>query len=115
MMYAVQLLLQTSRAEPAALLDHVDRVTEELAALDEAHEALLDFAIGVDADRFEVTVELTVQAPSVDDAVACAKSCARSAVHAAGGATPGWDDASTADRVIAYTLEDAQTSLVAAA
>jgi hypothetical protein len=61
------------------------RVMQELLDL-----GVEDPAIGVDLEKREVSMSLVAEGELPEDAVATAMGTIRAAIHAAGGATPGW-------------------------
>jgi hypothetical protein len=61
------------------------RVMQELINL-----GVDDPGIGVDLAKREVSVGLVAEGELPEDAVAAAMTTIRTAIHAAGGATPGW-------------------------
>jgi hypothetical protein len=104
-MFEVTLPLRVSRpAGDGALEGEIERVVDELAALDQCKEELLDFAVGLNDDTVEV--EVTVQADDAPTALAIAISCVRAAIHATGGGTPGWDDHKPDESKIVYEIDD---------
>ena len=78
-------------------VEEIDRDDLE-AQVDALMEALLDLeddgfgdsAVGVDLGRAIVDVEVVGRGDSFDEALAKADSSIRAAIHAIGGATPGW-------------------------
>ena len=52
--------------------------------------AFLDFAVSADATDSTAVFEITAEATDDLEAMAGALSWVRAAIHAAGGATPGW-------------------------
>lgn len=90
MMYEAAILISVELAGPADLRDAIDGVTEQLAVIDEATPELLDYAVSSDACDNTVVFEVTVDAADQMEALAGAVSWVRTAIHAAGGATPGW-------------------------
>ena len=68
-----------------------ERLMEELLTLEEINEDVEDAATSTEADRGVVIVELLVTAGSAGDALTKFLTIARTAIHAIGGATPGWD------------------------
>lgn len=85
--------------------DNIDRVVQELAKLDGCHDALLDYSADSDASDDTAEFAVTVEAPSLEEAVRIGLSLIRAAIHAAGAGTQGWDDSSTADDVVIYQVE----------
>jgi hypothetical protein len=74
------------RGDPDALEKFFDLLTDEMAELDADN---LGVGATLSAGTFEVT--LTLQADTIEQAAANAIALLRTAIHAAGGATPGWD------------------------
>lgn len=66
-------------------------VMRELLQLEGA-DNVLDTAVSADAARREVTIELVGCGPDPIQALLNGISAMRAAIHAAGGATPGWPD-----------------------
>lgn len=64
----------------------VDTVMEELLRLDAG-----DPAIGLRLTAREVEISVIVESESLDDAEGRGNGMIRAAIHAAGGATPGWE------------------------
>jgi hypothetical protein len=91
MMYEAVFSIRVALADPQARLgDSIDQVTDQLALIDERTPELLDYAVSSDADDSTAKFEITVDASDEMDALAGAVSWVRAAIHAAGGATPGW-------------------------
>jgi hypothetical protein len=74
----------------ADLGDAIDQVTDQLAVIDERTPELLDYAVSSDAANNTAVFEVTVDADDEMEALAGAVSWVRAAIHATGGATPGW-------------------------
>lgn len=74
------------------LADGVNDIVDAFATLEASTPDLLDLAIGSDELASTVHVEITVEAPTPEDALGLGLSCLRSAIHIAGGATPDWDE-----------------------
>lgn len=72
------------------LRDALAQITDQLAEIDENTPAFLDFAISADATDNTAVFEITTDASDQLEAMAGALSWVRAAIHAAGGATPGW-------------------------
>ena len=104
MKYGVHVPLVTSG--DADLSECVEQVMEPWAALEECHERLLDFALGMDLSTGTVEAEITVEADAVEEAVSLAVSSLRSAIHASGGLTPDWDTIPTDTAVKSYILDE---------
>jgi HAMP domain-containing protein len=91
MMYEAVIPIRVTLADPAiALGDAIDQVTDELAVIDEQTPQLLDYAVSSDATNDTAVFEVTVDAADEIEALAGAVSWVRAAIHATGGATPGW-------------------------
>lgn len=84
--------------------DAVEPVVEQLVGLDESNAQLLDFGVGSDATNRTVDIEVTVEAPTPEEAVAVGASCVRSAIHATGAATPGWGGRDSTNDVVIYEI-----------
>jgi hypothetical protein len=81
-----------SAAPDDELLEQVDCVMQELLKLEECEGAQVrDAAVGLDADRGHVEIEITVDAADLARAIQIGERDIRTAVHAAGGYTPGWE------------------------
>jgi hypothetical protein len=89
-MYEAVIPIRVELAGSADLGEVVDSATDQLAIIDESTPALLDYAVSSDATDNTVTFELTVDAEDQMEALAGAVSWVRAAIHAIGGATPGW-------------------------
>ena len=89
MMYSAVIPVRVSLAG-GTLRDAVDQVTDQLADIDEHTPAFLDFAVSADATDNTAVFEITADANDDLEAMAGALSWVRAAIHAAGGATPGW-------------------------
>jgi len=85
--------------------DHIEQVVEELAKLDACNSDLLDFAATSDATEDTAVFTVSVQAPSIEEAMKTGVSCIRTAIHATGAATHGWDDTVAGDQVIIYQAD----------
>jgi hypothetical protein len=85
--------------------DNIDRVVEELAKLDACNGDLLDFSADSDATNDTAEFAVTVEAPSLEEALKVGLSCIRSAIHATGAATHGWDDSRAGDGVVIYEVD----------
>lgn len=70
---------------PDGLSEHLDRVMEELVALD-----AIDPAIDATLGRGFVQMTFTVDAPTPEIGTKDGLDLLRTAIHAAGGATPDW-------------------------
>jgi hypothetical protein len=68
----------------------IDRITDQLALIDEQTPDFLDYAVSSDAGDNSVIFEVTANAPDELEAVAGSLSWVRTAFHAAGAETPGW-------------------------
>lgn len=69
--------------------DHGSRLMTELLALERVG-SVADSAVSLDLDNRRVEIEVIGLGPSFDEAAETADAAIRSAIHAAGGATPGW-------------------------
>ena len=85
--------------------DTIEQVVDELAKLNKCNRDLLDFAADSDATDDTADFTVTVQAPSLEDAMTTGMSCIRSAIHATGAATHGWDDSAVGDQVVIYQVD----------
>ncbi len=74
----------------ADLGDVIDQVTDQLALIDERTSELLDYAVSSDTGNDTAVFEVTVDADDEMEALAGVVSWVRAAIHATGGATPGW-------------------------
>ena len=91
MMYEAVIPVHVALAGPGASLgEEIDRVTDELALIDERTPEFLDYAVSSDATDNTVVFELTVQATDWMEALSGAVSWVHTAIHAVGGNTPGW-------------------------
>jgi hypothetical protein len=91
MMYEAVISIRVALADPDAHLgEAIDQVTDQLALIDERTPDLLDYAVSSDAGDSTAKFELTVDASDEMNALAGAVSWVRAAIHATGGATPGW-------------------------
>ncbi len=91
MMYAAVIHIHVALGSPEADLgEAIDQVTDQLALIDERTPELLDYAVSSDATDDTAVFEITVDADDEMEALAGAASWVRAAIHATGGATPGW-------------------------
>ncbi|MGH3223304.1 MAG: hypothetical protein ACRDPY_32220 [Streptosporangiaceae bacterium] len=91
MMYEAVIPIHVTLADPAIDLgDAVDQVTDQLALIDERTPEFLDYAVSTDAADNTAVFEVTIDADDEMEALAGAVSWVRGAIHATGGATPGW-------------------------
>ena len=91
MMYQAVIPIHVVFADPGADLGKaIDQVTDQLASVDERTPEFLDYAVSSDAMDNTVVFEITVDAVDEMEALAGAVSWVRAAIHATGGATPGW-------------------------
>jgi hypothetical protein len=102
---AVRLYMETELVYTA---DHAvdiqgffDRVMEEFLTL-----RVDDPGIGVDLQRREVSIGLVAQGEGFEDAVAAGMNAIRTAIHAAGGATPGWLGPEFSGRLTTVPVEE---------
>lgn len=85
-----------------ALEAEVSRVMAELVALSGPKASVDDPALSMDFAFNTLTAEMIARGEDFEAAMACADSALRAAIHAAGGATPGWrvvQDTRTAELV----------------
>jgi hypothetical protein len=104
MMFSVNVPVQVI-GYTGVLGDHIEEVVEELAKLDACKNDLLDFAASSDASDDTAVFTVTVQAPTIEAAMAVGVSSIRAAIHATGAATHGWDDTDVGDQVIIYQVD----------
>lgn len=71
---------------PEDLEEQLDSVLEELESL-----GAKDATVGAALSKGTVEISLTVEAAQLDDAGPIGSALIQSAIHAAGGATPGWN------------------------
>jgi hypothetical protein len=90
MMYEAVIPIRVELVGPGDLGEVIDHVTDQLALIDETTPAMLDYAVSSDATDNTVIFELTVDAEDQMEALAGTVSWVRAAIHATGGATPGW-------------------------
>jgi|NGEPerStandDraft_6_1074524.scaffolds.fasta_scaffold74734_1 hypothetical protein len=69
------------------------KLMDELLALESAGCGIHSSAVSADLGASEVEIEVSIDADSKETALGVAQSCMRAAIHATGGATPGWEDA----------------------
>jgi hypothetical protein len=67
-----------------------ERLMQELLKLEELNSYVADPAVSTEADRGGIVVELVTSSPDYATALQRALDVVRTAIHAAGGATPGW-------------------------
>jgi hypothetical protein len=89
MMYSAVIPVRVS-ITGGTLRDAIAQVTDQLAEIDEHTPAFLDFAVSADATNNAAVFEITADATDELEAITGALSWVRAAIHAAGGATPGW-------------------------
>lgn len=70
----------------------VDSIMEEMLNLET--EVLHSTSIGLDLDKQELEVSVSVEAETFERAVEIGISAIRTAIHAAGGSTPDWPSTS---------------------
>jgi hypothetical protein len=104
MKFWVRIPVQVTRYH-GDLGDSIDLVVQELAKLDTCTSELLDYSADSDGTDNTAAFAVTVEAGSLEDALAVGKSCIRSAIHAAGAATPDWDDKASNADVVIYQLD----------
>lgn len=71
-----------------------DLVMDELVSLEE--ETVFDSDLSVDFAENTVQISIAARGDSFEEAMARADSCIRAAIHAAGGHTPRWTEATFA-------------------
>lgn len=74
----------------ADLSAETDVIMSELLSIERTDPLLRDASIGLDVAKREVEISLASEAQSFDEAVHHMTGSIRAAIHAAGGATPGW-------------------------
>lgn len=89
-------------AEEENLDGHIDRVMQQLLALEACDSRITDSAVGLNGVTGEVEIELSASGTSPADALSTAEASVRSAIHAAGGYTPDWEPG--ADEPDAFAL-----------
>lgn len=82
---------------------HTDRLMDALLSLQD----LIDPDIGGNLAARRVDITMTVEADSIPDAAYKSLCAVRTAIHAAGGATPGWEQLIEAITTEARPLADA--------
>lgn len=92
--YTIKFLAETTGppADPSAVLDHIDDVTAELAAIEEVNGQVVECDVSAHLADGTVEIEVVVDAADRLDAMSVAASVVRAAIHAADGFTPGWDE-----------------------
>lgn len=71
---------------PEQFEQELDEIVDEAIKL----EGVLDADIGATLSTGELEIWVTVETPNPDEAWPLASNAVRCAIHAAGGATPGW-------------------------
>ena len=66
---------------------------QELVKLEALYVDLADPAVSTEVDRGAIVVELVTSGPDYATALQRALDIVRTAIHATGGATPGWPNA----------------------
>lgn len=109
-MYAVRIHLVASGADRLGLQDHVLDLDEHLVELEACNRGLLDWSLGTtiiaDGTAASIEAEFTIDAPTWGQALDEATALIRTAIHAAGGATPGWDDEDSDTGRVVYRIDD---------
>lgn len=93
------------------LEEHLEQLQEELLKLEACNDDVYDSGVGGSLASGEIEIELSVDLP-LDEAVKRARHIIRTAIHAAGGFTPSWGDATAPASVVVY--EPATTELAPA-
>lgn len=73
------------------LAANVDQIMDEMLKLEESDCGIKDTALSLDIREMTLIVECLASGRNLSEAATCASSAIRAAVHAAGGATHGWD------------------------
>lgn len=84
---------------PEVLERHLEDVADHLADLN----GIVDADLGADLGERRVDFSMTVEASSELEAVSLAYAAVRTAIHAANGATPGWE---ALFQRVDHTIED---------
>lgn len=109
-MYAVRIHLVASGPDRAGLQDHVLDVSDHLVELEVHNAGLLDWSLGTtiiqDGCAASIEAEFTIDAPTWGQALDEATGLIRTAIHASGGATPGWDDDDCETGGVVYRIDD---------
>jgi len=114
--YGLYLTLTAQLPDDADLLDKVDEVGEQLALLDARQRSVLDFGLAADVETKIVEAQVTVEAPTPEEAMALGLGLLRTAIHATGAGTPGWEDAApSAATLVEFRLDEAATRPLVAA
>lgn len=82
--------------DPQLLEDHLDEVMNQLVALEEGDGRVADADISARLLDGDVEISVVVQAGNTTEANEIGMGVIRCAVHAAGGHTPGWENATAA-------------------
>lgn len=92
--------------EAQLLEEHLDQVVDELMTLEEGDERLSDADLSASLAVGDVELSIVVEAANTDEANQIGAGTIRCAIHAAGGATPGWDNAQAST----WALDVAETT-----
>lgn len=87
-----------------------ERLMEALLDLEKCNKDVTDSATASEADRGVIVVELHVMATDPGEAIGKFLTVARTAIHAIGGATPGWGG--TLDPTVEYEPRKVQLEYV---
>lgn len=90
MMYSAVIPIHVRLFGAGTLREVIAQVTDHLADIDEHTPAFLDYAVSANAGNNTAVFEITADASDELEAVGGALSWVRAAIHATGGATPGW-------------------------
>lgn len=81
----------------------------ELLSIESTDPLLRDASIGLDTSKRVVEISLSSEAQSFAEAVQHMSGSIRAAIHAAGGATPGWcDDSEEPSAICGLILANGQ-------
>lgn len=109
-MYAVRIHLIASGRDRAGLQENVLDVSDQLSDLEASIPWLRDWSLGTTmlegGSAASIEAEFTVDAETWGRALDDATCLIRTAIHAAGGATPGWDDGDPGVGSVAYRIDD---------
>lgn len=106
--FAVNVVGASSAEAESILEEHLDNLMDELLKLEKCNAEFHDPSVGATLSTGEVEIECMVDA-TADEAVALARPILRTAIHAAGGATPRWDDGKPLpSHVVEYEPETTQ-------
>lgn len=105
MKYGIHVDLRVEATAGDDLVAEVEAIVEHLIELEDT-TALLDSTIALNLAAMSVEADLTVEASTAGEALDLGVSVLRSAIHATGGATPGWEDAPAGVAQIAFVIDD---------